>query len=39
MPGERRTERGQDAGRPKSSAIWPTADAAPRCVRRRPGGA
>jgi hypothetical protein len=35
--GERRTQRGKDAGRPNSScAIWPTEDAAPRCVRRRP---
>ena len=33
--GERRTERGKDAGRPNSSAIWPTEDAAPRSVRRR----
>ncbi len=28
--GERRTKRGKDAGRPNSSAIWPTEDAAPR---------
>jgi hypothetical protein len=33
--GERRTKRGKDAGRPNSSAIWPTEDAAPRSVRRR----
>jgi hypothetical protein len=32
---ERRTKRGKDAGRPNSSAIWPTEDAAPRRVRRR----
>ncbi len=30
-----RTKRGKDAGRPNSSAIWPTEDAAPRCVQRR----
>src|SRR3954470_5050959 len=35
VSGERRTERGKDAGRPNSSAIWPTEDAAPRSVRRR----
>ncbi|MEZ5076926.1 MAG: arginase family protein [Solirubrobacterales bacterium] len=34
-PGERRTKRSKDAGRPNSSAIWPTEDAAPRRVRRR----
>jgi mono/diheme cytochrome c family protein len=28
--GERRAKRGKDAGRPNSSAIWPTEDAAPR---------
>jgi hypothetical protein len=33
--GARRTKRGKDAGRPNSSAIWPTEDAAPRSVRRR----
>jgi biotin-(acetyl-CoA carboxylase) ligase len=33
--GERRTKRGKDAGRPNSSAIRPTEDAAPRSVRRR----
>jgi glycosyltransferase involved in cell wall biosynthesis len=33
--GERRTKRGKDAGRPDSSAIRPTEDAAPRGVRRR----
>jgi len=33
--GEHRTERGKDAGRPNSSAIRPTEDAAPRSVRRR----
>jgi len=33
--GERRTKRGKDAGRPNSSAIWPTEDAATRSVRRR----
>jgi putative AbiEi antitoxin of type IV toxin-antitoxin system len=33
--GERRTKRGKDTGRPNSSAIWPTEDAAPRRVRRR----
>jgi hypothetical protein len=33
--GERRTKRGKDAGRPNSSAIWPTEDAGPRRVRRR----
>jgi hypothetical protein len=33
--GERRTKRSKDAGRPNSSAIRPTEDAAPRSVRRR----
>jgi hypothetical protein len=30
MAGERRTKQGKDAGRPNSSAIWPTEDAAMR---------
>ena len=37
--GERRTKRGKDAGRPNSSAIWPTEDAASRrsaAARRAP---
>jgi BirA family transcriptional regulator, biotin operon repressor / biotin---[acetyl-CoA-carboxylase] ligase len=35
VTGERRTKRGKDAGRPNSSAIRPTGDAAARSVRRR----